>query len=86
MDPLLTIKDLAGILQLSTSAIYRMVARGDGPPVVNLPGGTLRIDPKDLQDWLDGHKKQPDVRRSHTQGHGLAGGQGGDEVEILRYK
>lgn len=83
MDPLLTIKDLAGILQLSTSAIYRMVARGDGPPVVNLPGGTLRIDPKDLQAWLDGHKKQPRMRRSHTPQPGTPGG---DEVEILRYE
>jgi len=40
------------LLRVSRQALYRWRRRGDGPPVITLPGGTVRIARSDLETWL----------------------------------
>ena len=37
---------------MSRAAFYRMRARGQGPRLVKLPNGHLRVRRNDLDDWL----------------------------------
>jgi excisionase family DNA binding protein len=49
---LLTLAETAALLRVSRQALYRWRRRGDGPPVITLPGGTVRIARGDLEEWL----------------------------------
>jgi excisionase family DNA binding protein len=49
---LLTLAETAALLRVSRRALYRWRRRGDGPPVITLPGGTVRIARSDLEEWL----------------------------------
>lgn len=50
-EPLLTVDDVTKILRLSKAAVYRMT--WDGVlPTVRLGPGSVRIDPKDLEEFL----------------------------------
>jgi excisionase family DNA binding protein len=49
---LLTLAETAALLRVSRQALYRWRRRGDGPPVIRLPGGTVRIARSDLEEWL----------------------------------
>jgi excisionase family DNA binding protein len=53
---LLTLAETAELLRVSRQALYRWRRRGDGPPVITLPGGTVRIARSDLEDWLRGRQ------------------------------
>jgi excisionase family DNA binding protein len=49
--PLLTVDDVARILRLSKEAVYRMTWQGV-LPTVRLGPGSVRIDPRDLEEFL----------------------------------
>jgi excisionase family DNA binding protein len=51
--PLLTIHDAAAHLGKSRDTVYRLIRTGDLRTI--LVGGTLRIRPSDLDDYLDKH-------------------------------
>ena len=51
LEKLLTIKDVAGLLQLSTVRIYHYM-RFEGLPSIKVCG-SRRIKPSELQAWID---------------------------------
>lgn len=51
-EPLLSIEELAELLQVSVKTIYQWRHRGVGPRVIKV-GRLLRFDPTDVRDWLD---------------------------------
>jgi excisionase family DNA binding protein len=53
-DDLLTIDEVIATLRVSRAAFYRWRRRGTGPATVRLPGGAVRIQRADLQQWLRG--------------------------------
>jgi len=50
-DYLISIRDVASHLGISTRAVYRLVARGDIPAPVKV-GGATRFYQSDLDDYL----------------------------------
>ena len=59
LTPLLSTKDLASLLSLKTNTVERLRCQGhDLPKHVKMPNGTVRYDPKDVQEWLDKNKHQ----------------------------
>jgi predicted DNA-binding transcriptional regulator AlpA len=50
--PLLTIEEVTTELRISRAAFYRWRRNGAGPPVVRLPGGTVRVRRGALTAWL----------------------------------
>ena len=54
---LLTIDELAGLLEKSKSGVYGMAQTHDAPGI--MIGGTWRFDPSTVADWLI--KKQPQL-------------------------
>ncbi len=58
MDPLLTLKEFAGLVKRTEKAVYGMVARGQIRPV--RLGRSLRFRPVDVQRILKhGHSSRP---------------------------
>ena len=51
-DPLLTIEEVTTELRVSRAAFYRWRRHGAGPPVMRLPGGTVRVRRSALIWWL----------------------------------
>ncbi len=49
---LLRLPEVLAELDMSRAAFYRMRARGQGPRIVKLPNGQLRIRRTDLDNWL----------------------------------
>ncbi|NOT65295.1 MAG: helix-turn-helix domain-containing protein [Methylotenera sp.] len=59
LTPLLSTKDLASLIGLKTNTVERLRCQGhDLPKHVKMPNGTVRYDPKDVQEWLDKNKHQ----------------------------
>ena len=57
-ERLLTAREVAGLLGLSTETVLRYVRRGE-LPAIRLPGtkhGRLRFRPSELAAWLDNHR------------------------------
>lgn len=50
--PLLSARDVADRLGVSTETVLRWTRRGE-LPAVRLPGGAIRIDPDTLDAWLE---------------------------------
>jgi excisionase family DNA binding protein len=48
---LLTARELAGLLGVSTETVLRWTRRGD-LPAIRLPGGAIRFREDDLDAWL----------------------------------
>ncbi|MGO9681803.1 MAG: helix-turn-helix transcriptional regulator, partial [Beijerinckiaceae bacterium] len=55
-DRLLTTKDAADLLRLSTSWLAKARMRGDGPPYVKL-GGSVRYAEGALIQWMKSHMR-----------------------------
>lgn len=51
MSPLLTVEDVAGLLNVSRRAVYRLVA--GGLPYVRLDRRSLRFRERYLESWID---------------------------------
>ena len=62
---LLTVEDLTTELRVSRTAFYRWRQQGAGPPVVRLPGGSLRVRREALAAWLAGLEDEPRRRQGH---------------------
>jgi excisionase family DNA binding protein len=69
MTSLLTARDLADMLGVSTETVLRWTRRGD-LPAIRLPGGALRFRADEIEAWLEnratlrrGSVSHPDERR-----------------------
>ncbi|MFF9503830.1 helix-turn-helix transcriptional regulator [Streptomyces sp. NPDC014656] len=51
-QPMLKLPEVLAELHMSRAAFYRMRARGDGPRLLKLPNGQLRVRRSDLDSWL----------------------------------
>lgn len=55
----LTIEDVAELLSVPRSFIYRRTARGHGDPIPHYRvGGHLRFKFEDVEAWMEGHRKE----------------------------
>ena len=52
---LLSVSDLAEMLQVPVSTVYQWRYRGEGPRPIRL-GRYLRFDPADVARWIEGRK------------------------------
>ena len=58
----LTIEDVAELLSVPKSFIYRRTARGHGDPIPHYRvGGHLRFKLEDVEQWMEGHRKNSSV-------------------------
>jgi excisionase family DNA binding protein len=62
---LLTPQEAADLLGLSLQAFYQRIHRGQ-IPIIRI-GRSLRVDPEELERWLEGCSTS--TRGSHTQTH-----------------
>ncbi|MFJ3500227.1 helix-turn-helix transcriptional regulator [Streptomyces sp. NPDC090135] len=51
-QPMLKLPEVLTELGMSRAAFYRMRARGQGPRLIKLPNGQLRVRRSDLDTWL----------------------------------
>ena len=56
MTSLLTIDDVAELLNVPKQRLYAWRHSGKGPPAIALEGHLLRWRPEDVQRWLDGQR------------------------------
>lgn len=49
----LKLPDVLDELGMSRAAFYRMRARGQGPRLIKLPNGQIRVRRSDLDTWLN---------------------------------
>jgi excisionase family DNA binding protein len=58
----LNIEQVAAILGVPKSFIYRRTARGHGDPIPHYRiGSHLRFKPDDIQEWIEGHRHEPEA-------------------------
>lgn len=59
----LNIKQVADIIGVPKSFIYRRTARGHGDPIPHYRiGSHLRFKPDDIQEWIEGHRHEPEAQ------------------------
>ncbi len=58
-DAMLTKREAAKLLGVSTSTLDRMRRAGTAPPSTRLPSGHLRFRKGDLRAWLTEHRERP---------------------------
>ncbi|MFB7427356.1 helix-turn-helix transcriptional regulator [Streptomyces hydrogenans] len=51
-QPMLKLPEVLAELDMSRAAFYRMRSRGNGPRLLKLPNGQLRVRRSDLDAWL----------------------------------
>jgi excisionase family DNA binding protein len=62
-SPYLNIEQVAAILNVPKSFIYRRTARGHGDPIPHYRiGSHLRFKPDDIQEWIEGHRHEPEAQ------------------------
>jgi excisionase family DNA binding protein len=57
MKPLLTLDEVAELLGIPASTLYRWRSEGDGPPSFRV-GRVVRYDSADLEAWLQRQKRR----------------------------
>jgi len=55
MEPLLTAKEMAALLQVHRKRLYRLVESGEAPPSIRI-GNEIRFPPRDFRLWLESRK------------------------------
>jgi len=55
MKPLLTVKDVAKLLQCSIYQVYRLTGQ-KRIPYLKVAGGAIRFDPDEIETWLTEQK------------------------------
>lgn len=50
---MLKLSEVLEAVGMSRAAFYRMRARGQGPKLIKLPNGQLRVRQSELDAWLD---------------------------------
>jgi len=64
---LLTVRDVAGVLQVSIACVYGMVAEGKlAVHRVGTGRGSIRIEKADLEEYLAGCRKEPIEKKTRT--------------------
>ena len=59
----LNIEQVAAILGVPKSFIYLRTARGHGDPIPHYRiGSHLRFKPDDIQEWIEGHRHEPEAQ------------------------
>jgi len=59
----LNIEQVAAILGVPKSFIYRRTARGHGDPIPHYRiGSHLRFKPDDIQEWIESHRHEPETQ------------------------
>ena len=59
----LNIEQVAAILGVPKSFIYRRTARGHGDPIPHYRiGSHLRFKPDDIREWIEGHRHEPEAQ------------------------
>lgn len=59
----LNIEQVAAILGVPKSFIYRRTARGHGDPIPHYRiGSHLRFKPDDINAWIEGHRHDPEAQ------------------------
>jgi len=56
---LMSIEELAEYLGESKRTIYRYIQTGDCPPYIRLTKKNIKFDKKDVDDWLESKKINP---------------------------
>lgn len=60
LSPYLTIEQVASLIGVPKSFIYRRTARGHGDPIPHYRiGGHLRFKLAEIEQWIEGHRKEP---------------------------
>jgi predicted DNA-binding transcriptional regulator AlpA len=59
---LLSVEELAGMLQVPAKTVYQWRYLGEGPPSVRI-GRYLRFDPRDVVSWLEDRKAMTAMTR-----------------------
>jgi excisionase family DNA binding protein len=59
---LVTAREFAGLLGVSTETVLRWTRRGE-VPAIRLPGGAIRYRETDLDAWLERHETAGDATR-----------------------
>ncbi len=54
---LMTIKDVAKLLQTSDRSIRRWISTGDFPPGIQIAAGSVRWKREDIDNWLENRAK-----------------------------
>jgi len=55
MKPLLTVKDVAKLLQCSIYQVYRLTGQ-KRIPYLKVAGGAIRFNPDEVEGWLDAQR------------------------------
>lgn len=55
---LLDTAEVAQILRVTSHTVREWRKKGDGPPWIRLPSGTIRYPRKDLEQWLSQDRQQ----------------------------
>jgi hypothetical protein len=55
--PLLTEKEAATLLNVTSSCLQAWRYRGDGPPFIKISARCVRYKWTDLQEWIDGNRR-----------------------------
>jgi excisionase family DNA binding protein len=59
----LKIEQVAAIIGVPKSFIYRRTARGHGDPIPHYRiGSHLRFKPDDIQEWIESHRHEPEAQ------------------------
>ena len=58
---LLSVREVAELLQVPVKTIYQWRSQGDGPAPIKV-GRHLRFDPEDVALWIEGRKAQSAIR------------------------
>jgi excisionase family DNA binding protein len=52
MERLLRLEEVADLLGVKRSTLYAWLHRGQGPPVVKLPSGSIRFRRQSVEAWV----------------------------------
>jgi excisionase family DNA binding protein len=63
MERLLRPKEVADLFAVKLSTLYSWLHRGQGPPVVKLPSGSIRFRKQSVEAWL----QKAERSRSHSR-------------------
>ena len=65
LSPYLTIEQVASLIGVPKSFIYRRTARGHGDPIPHYRlGGHLRFKLADIEEWIEAHRQEPETESS----------------------
>ena len=76
MQKLLNLKETAGLIGVPVKTLYDWRHRGIGPTMIKV-GRHLRIDPDDLDEWVQERRESPRPERSSPDDQAAPGGHRG---------